>query len=126
MQPTLFHPYIFHAFIPTHALRHRRLAFRNTYGQSIDSVQCTFPFHGQVDRQHELITLLALHLLTMFKVFPSLTLKSCSNSLFSCLPLRNKPGVTLYVLCGFTIRVPRNFSSNRGFSAYVSLTKSSR
>ena len=32
-------------------LAHRRLAFRDIYGQSINSVHYTFPFHGRVYRQ---------------------------------------------------------------------------
>ena len=38
---------------PLCVLRHRRLALRDIYGQSINSVQNTFPFHGRVYRQVE-------------------------------------------------------------------------
>ena len=42
------------ALIPTRALHNRRLAFRDIYGQLINSVQYTFPFHGRVYRQYRL------------------------------------------------------------------------
>ena len=37
-------------FIPTCISAHRRPAFRDIYGQSINSVHFTFPFHGRVYR----------------------------------------------------------------------------
>ena len=37
-------------------LRHRGLTFRDTHGQSINSVQCTFPFHRWVYRHFSLLS----------------------------------------------------------------------
>ena len=52
IQPTLLNLTSF-TFIPTCVFAHRRLEFGDIYGQSINSVQYTFPFHGRVYQPYQ-------------------------------------------------------------------------